>query len=98
VQQALRSGDRGRASDILVNQMGFTQERANQVLDQLQPLFNGQAAGQARAATDQAVSAVATGSWWLSLGIFLSMLVGLWGGAVGARSSSARRGHRVVTA
>jgi hypothetical protein len=99
VQQALRDGDRTRANNILVNQMGFTQARANQVINRVQSLTSNVPA-RARAATDQAVSAVAVGSWWLSLGILLSMAVGLWGGAAGARSSSRRRGNRahVVTA
>lgn len=92
LQDRLQAGDRQGAVDIMVNQMGFTQERANQVVDQALMLFGqgGQASQQARQAADQAVSALATASWWLFFGILLSMALGIWGGAIGARSTSHR--------
>jgi hypothetical protein len=90
LQQSLRSGDRAGANDILVNQMGLSQERADQVIGQIEPLVrNGPE--RARQVADQTVSTAAAGSWWLSFGILLSMLVGLLGGASGARSASHRR-------
>lgn len=92
LQQRLQAGDRQGAMDVMMNQMGFTQERANQVVDQALMLFGqgGQASQQARQAADQAVSALATASWWLFFGILLSMALGIWGGAIGARSTSHR--------
>jgi hypothetical protein len=97
VQQALRNDDRAGATDILVNDVGLSQERAEQVINQIEPLVTA-GPEQVREVADQAVSTVAAGSWWLSIGILLSMLVGLLGGAVGASSSAHRRlsrGHAV---
>jgi hypothetical protein len=94
LQQALSSGDRDRAIDIMVNQMGLSQERAQQVAEQGQSLFSGQASEQARQTADQAVSTAAAGSWWLFFGLLLSLAIGMVGGALGASSSGHRRANR----
>lgn len=93
LQEALRNGDRDSATDILVNQMGVSQERAEQAINQIQPLVSN-APEQAREVADQAVSTIAAGSWWLFFGILLSLGLGLVGGAVGASAAGHRRANR----
>ncbi len=93
LQQRLSSGDRGGAVDIMVNQMGFTPDRAEAVVDQGMVLF-GSAQNlpeQARGAASSAVSGLTKVSWGLFIGVLLSMALGILGGAVGAKASVKRR-------
>ncbi|MBA2351836.1 MAG: hypothetical protein H0V78_08620 [Burkholderiales bacterium] len=92
VQRLLRAGNRQGAIDVMVKQMGFSQERANQVATQATTLLGKATPQQARETADQAVSTLAKASWWLFFGILLSMVLGIAGGAVGVRSLR-RRSH-----
>lgn len=99
VQDRLQAGDRAGAINLMVNEMGFTQERANQVADQGLLLFgqSGQVSQQAREAASETVNTLAAASWWLFFGILLSMALGIWGGAVGVRSTSHRAHTEAAT-
>lgn len=99
VQDRLKAGDREGAVTTMVNQMGFTPERANQVADQGLALYghNEQVSQQAKQAADKAVDTLAAASWWLFFGILLSMALGIWGGAVGVRTTSHRTTDNINT-
>lgn len=99
LQQRLAAGDRAGAIDVMVNQMGFSQERANQVADQGMALFGAaqQLPQQARQVASTAVSGMTMASWSLFAGVLLSMALGIWGGAIGARATSRRRTAEVIT-
>lgn len=90
VQDRLQAGDRQGAVDIMVNRMGFTEERANQVADRGMSLVGPGAGQQLREAAGATVSALTAASWWLFVGLLLSLVVGLWGGLVGARAIGKR--------
>jgi hypothetical protein len=90
VQQRLQSGDRQGAIDYMVNNMGFTQERAQEVVSNAAPLFTGQLGQQARQTAGTVVNALAAVSWWLFLALVLSLAVALWGGFVGAKACQTR--------
>jgi hypothetical protein len=93
VQDALRNGDRDQANDILVNQMGLSQERADQVINQVEPIVSA-GPEKAKEVADKTVSTIAAGSWWLFIGLVLSLGLGLVGGAAGASSAGHRRANR----
>lgn len=86
VQDSLQAGDRAGAVDYMMNQMGFSEERANIIADNLAPLVGPGGEGSAQAAADTLSAA----SWWLFIAIALSLLMGLWGGLMGARATSDR--------
>ena len=90
VRQHLVANDRQAAVRIMVNDMGFTEARANQVADQLMPLFGPQGKQQVRNAADKATNTLSVASWWLFAGILLSMGLGMFGGLLGARARSNR--------
>ncbi len=89
IQSRLQAGDRTGAVDYMVNQMGFTEERATTVVDNLMPIVGpgGQGAG---GAAQTAVNALSAASWWLFAAIVLSLIVGVWGGLMGVRATSDR--------
>ncbi len=92
VQQNLQRGDRDGAINIMVTQMGFTNERARQVVDQGMMLF-GQAQQLPEKARDVAASSVsglAKASWGLFIGVLLSLALGVGGGAIGSRATIRR--------
>lgn len=90
VQQRLQAGDRQGAIDHMVNEMGFTQQRANQVVDTAAPLFTGQLGQEAEQAATTAVDAMAAASWWLFIGLALSLVVALIGGMMGVKAYANR--------
>lgn len=93
LQQRMSAGDRDGAVSVMVNQMGFTQERATQMADRGMALF-GSAQNmpqQARDVASSAVSGVSKVSWGLFLALLLSMILGVSGGALGARATDKRR-------
>ncbi|OGT98195.1 MAG: hypothetical protein A2X80_13665 [Geobacteraceae bacterium GWB2_52_12] len=93
LQQRMSEGDRDGAVSVMVNQMGFTQERATQMADRGMALF-GSAQNmpqQARDVASSAVSGVSKVSWGLFLALLLSMILGVSGGALGARATDKRR-------
>ncbi len=86
-QQRLEAQDRNGAIDVLVNQMGFSQERATQIVDQAMPLVGG---GQLQQTAEGAVSGLTAASWWLFAALLLSLGLGILGGAIGTRAVSNR--------
>lgn len=90
VKEHLAANDRDAAVGVMVNEMGFTQERANQIANQLQPLFGPQGEQNVRDATEQATNVLSAASWWLFIGLLLSLGLGLLGGLMGARASGGR--------
>lgn len=92
LQQRLDAGDREGAINVMVNQMGFTRDRASTVVDQamkVQGAIGQLPSGQEMAQT--AVSGLTRASWWLFAGVLLSMVLGILGGFVGAKESGKRR-------
>ena len=92
LQQNLQQGNREGAINVMVSQMGFTNERARQVVDQGMALF-GQAQqlpGQAREVAASSVSGLAKASWGLFIGVLLSLALGVGGGAIGSRATIRR--------
>ncbi len=89
VQQAIQAGDRQSAINIMVNDMGFERERAAQVVDKMTPLLS-QTQGSTREMASQATDVLTTTSWWLFIGLLLSLACGIAGGAAGVRASANR--------
>lgn len=89
LQDRLSAGDRGGAIDVMVNQMGFSQERATQVVDQAMPLFSGGGETVEQAA-ETTTTALTAASWWLFATFIISLALGVWGGAIGSRGTSKR--------
>ncbi|BAU48854.1 PhnA-like protein [Sulfurifustis variabilis] len=87
LQQAMQAGDRDRAVNIMVNNMGFTPERAQQTVDKAMPLFSQQ---NVRGAAEQTTEALTAASWWLFIGLLLSLALGIAGGAAGVRATTNR--------
>lgn len=89
VQQQLQAGNQQGAIDHMVNQMGFTEERANQVVQMAGPLMG--ATGQdAEQAAETALGAVTAASWWLFIGFALSLVAALVGGMLGIKAFANR--------
>lgn len=86
LQRLLRAGDRAAATDVMINRMGFSRERAKQIAEKGTTLFGDANLQQARETAGQAVSTLAKASWWLFFGILLSMAIGVAGGAAGVKS------------
>lgn len=107
VRDKLQAGDRDGAIEVMVNQMGFTRDRATQVVDKGSVLF-GQTRNLPREARETAATAVSGLSkitWGLFVGVLLSLGLGVAGGVVGSKASVKRRNplpaggpvHRHVT-
>jgi hypothetical protein len=90
VRDYLSRGDRNGAVQYMTSQMGFTQERANQVADQMMPLVGPGSEQRRQDIAEGAVSTLSAASWWLFVGILLALVLGVWGGLVGARATSDR--------
>ena len=90
-RQRLAANDRPGAINVLVSEMGFSQERATQVVDQLMPLFGPQSEERVRSAAKQATNTLSAASWWLFAGLLLSLGLGMFGGVAGARASGSRQ-------
>ena len=90
LQQAMQAGDRQAAIDILVQQMGFPQDRAAQVVDRTMPLLSQDPGQVARAGAEKATEALTAASWWLFIGLLLSLALGIAGGAAGVRANARR--------
>ena len=87
LREALAAGDRQTATNILVNDMGFDQETAGQTVDRIAPMFSQQNLQQTAA---QATDVLTTTSWWLFIGLLLSLALGIIGGATGVRANGKR--------
>lgn len=93
VQESLSRGDREGAINVMTSQMGFSRERATQVVDQGAGLL-GSAQNlpqQARDTATTAVSGISKISWGLFAGVLLSMGLGIAGGVVGSKATVKRR-------
>lgn len=91
LQSRMQAGDRAGAVNYLVDEMGFSQERAAQVADLAAPLFTGSDLGQqAEQAASTAVSTLSAASWWLFVALGLSLVTALLGGRMGVRPQSNR--------
>lgn len=93
VQKNLQAGDREGAINVMVNQMGFSRERATGMVDQGLSMFGSaqQLPQQAKGAASAAVSSLARASWGLFFGVLLSLALGVAGGAIGSRATIRRR-------
>lgn len=87
VQQAIQRGDREAAINILVNEMGFERQNAVQIVDRATPLLSQQNLQQT---AEQATDVLTTTSWWLFIGLLLSLALGIAGGAAGVKASANR--------
>jgi len=90
LQQAMSAGDRNAAVEILVVQMGFPPDRANQIVDKTMPLLSQDPKEAARDTAAKTADALTTASWWLFIGLLLSLALGIAGGAAGVRASARR--------
>lgn len=93
LQQQIQAGDRQGAVSIMVERMGFTQERAEQAVDPALAVMGPGAGQQAEQMAEGAVGAVSAASWWLFIGMLLSLALAIWGGMLGARAGSRRQPH-----
>lgn len=93
LQQNLQSGNREGAVSVMTNQMGFSEERANQVADQAMSLYGAaqQLPQQTRNVASSAVSGLTKASWGLFVGVLLSLGLGVAGGAIGSRATIRHR-------
>ncbi len=83
VQEALAAGDRERAINVMVNEMGMQRENAEKVANQVSPQ-------NLRQTATQATEALTATSWWLFIGLLLSLALGIAGGATGVRANANR--------
>lgn len=90
LKDRLSAGDRDGAIFVMTNQMGFTQERASQVVDQGMSLYRN-LPQQARDTASSAVSGLSKITWGIFFGVLLSMGLGVAGGVVGAKAADKRR-------
>lgn len=90
VERAITLGDHDGAVTILVNDM-VRRDRAEQIVDRIGTLLQPQTAREtARDIATQATDILTTTSWWLFIGLLLSLVLGIAGGASGARAGSNR--------
>ena len=87
LQSALSSGDREQAISIMVDEMGFERGTAEQIVSRIAPVFSQQNLEQSAA---QATDVLSTTSWWLFIGLLLSLALGIAGGATGVRANGKR--------
>lgn len=87
LQGALSAGDRQSAVNIMVNQMGLEPDTAETTVDRIAPMFSQQNLRQTAA---QATDVLTTTSWWLFIGLLLSLALGIAGGASGVRANGRR--------
>lgn len=90
LKQAMAAGDRDGAIDIMVNQMGMQPDSAAQAVDRAMPLLGPNAGDNARNTAEKATGVAAAASWWLFIGLLLSLVLGVAGGATGVRATGRR--------
>ncbi|SCZ62108.1 hypothetical protein [Thiohalomonas denitrificans] len=89
LRDRLSAQDRSGAIEVMTSEMGFSQQRAEQVVDQAMPLFQ-QPGQQAQQIAEPAVGVATAASWWLIVTLAVSLVLGIWGGAIGTRGTSKR--------
>lgn len=90
LQRQLSAGDRNGAINTMVNQMGFTRERATTMVDRGMAIY-GQAPETARDIAGSAVTGLSAASWSLFIGLLLSLALSIFGGRIGSHSALRRR-------
>lgn len=90
LKDAMSAGDRDGAINIMVNQMGMQPDQAAQAVDRTMPLLGPQAGENVRGAAEKATGVAAAASWWLFLGLLVSLALGIAGGAAGVRATGRR--------
>lgn len=90
IQQAIASGDRNRAVNLMVRNLGMTRDLASQTVDRVTPLLTQQGQGNLRQTATRATAALTGASWSLFIGLALSLALGLFGGVTGVRASARR--------
>jgi len=91
VQRSITSGDREGAINTMVNEMNIPRDRAEQIANRLSSILQPQSAREtARDTASQATDVLTATSWWLFIGLLLSLALGISGGASGVRASSNR--------
>lgn len=86
IQQAMTTGDRDGAVNILVEEVGLEPESATKVVDGIMPLL----AQNGEQVATQATEVLTATSWWLFIGLLLSLALGIAGGAAGVRAAANR--------
>jgi hypothetical protein len=86
VQQALAAGDRDQALNVMTQKMGIEQQRAEQLLSAVGPIMSQNPSEMA----GRTAEALAVTSWWLFVGLLLSLALGVAGGATGTRAAGNR--------
>jgi hypothetical protein len=84
LREQMTAQNRTGAVEVMVNRMGFSEQRANQVADQLMPLF---------AQPEQAAAGLTAASWWLFFTLLIALVLGVWGGGLGTRGNADRIAH-----
>lgn len=87
LQEAISNGNREQAINIMVSDMGMERDTAAQTVDQIMPLASEQNVQQT---AQQATDVLTATSWWLFIGLLLSLVLGIVGGAAGARVNANR--------
>ena len=86
LQQRIQAGDREGAVRYMVDDMGFSQDRASTIVDQALILSGSgdQASPQGRADAQRTVATAQMASWGLFSAVILSLLIGVGGGYAGS--------------
>ena len=92
LDQQLSAGNRQGAINVLVTQMGFTQDRAQLLVDQALPIYSAvQQLPSGENVVASTVSGLTTASWYIFGAVLLSMLLSIAGGWLGSRTVVRRR-------
>jgi hypothetical protein len=91
LQQQMQAGNREGAIGVLVGEMGFTQDRAEVVVDQGMAFMGTAQQVEGEQVATTAVEGLSRASWFLFAGVLLSLAVALGGGYLGAKAIMARR-------
>lgn len=87
LSEAISNGNRERAVDIMVDDMGVERDVATRTVDRVMPLASEQNVQQT---AQQATDVLTATSWWLFIGLLLSLVLGVVGGAAGSRVNANR--------
>lgn len=85
-QQHIQAGRRQEAIDLLASRTGIDPQRAAALVDQALIVTGSpeRASPQARESADQAVGTASAATWMIFGAVALSLVLGVWGGAMGA--------------
>ncbi|HJV51053.1 MULTISPECIES: hypothetical protein [Oxalobacteraceae] len=89
LQEYLRNGQRDQAVQLLMSTMNMEQGRAEAMVDQALILSGSPASAspQGRQRTENAMQSAGTAAWAVFLAVALALVIGIGGGALGARGS-----------